>query len=237
MTQPITQAVIMAAGRGTRLRPLTDSCPKPLLPVAGRPIMEWTVRQLPDYVRDVIVVVGYRGDMIRDYFGDTWNGRRFRYVDQAELNGTADAVRRCQPYLNRHFLVLNGDDLYRSTDIRQLAELPHDEAMLVHWLPQAGRFGTVTVDDAQRIRTLAGRETADQPGWVNIGVYRLSVDFFDYQPVQLTASAEYGLPQTLMSLAADKPVAAVPADFWIPIATPADLAAAEQSLQTANPLA
>ena len=106
------KAVIFAAGLGTRLRPLTDSIPKPLIDVGGKPILRHTLEALPSAVDDVIVVTGYMGEMIRKELGSS-----VRTVEQTELLGTYDALLRAHPLLDdAPFLALNGDDLYDTTD-------------------------------------------------------------------------------------------------------------------------
>src|SRR5207244_10787800 len=88
--------VVLAGGLGTRMRPLTETVPKALVPVAGRPFLDWQLRLLAEEgVRDVVLCVGYRGDMVRAFAGDgsAW-GLRLRWVDEGrELLGTAGALR------------------------------------------------------------------------------------------------------------------------------------------------
>src|SRR5688572_19932255 len=100
------QAVIMAAGLGTRLRPHTLTTPKPMLSVAGRPILEWTFASLPPEVDEVVLVVNYLKDKIVGHFGDSWQGRKISYVEQTELRGTGDALSRCRAILSGKFLVM-----------------------------------------------------------------------------------------------------------------------------------
>src|SRR3989338_10703547 len=86
------QAVILAAGKGTRMLPLTETRPKPMQMVAGKNLIEWKLEALPDAVSDVIIVIGHQGELIKEYFGDSWKGRLIRYATQKELNGTAGAL-------------------------------------------------------------------------------------------------------------------------------------------------
>ena len=76
------QAVIMAAGEGRRMRPLTLELPKPLIKVAGKPILEHILDALPPEIDEVILVVGYKADMVKQHFGDSYHGRHIRYVYQ-----------------------------------------------------------------------------------------------------------------------------------------------------------
>ena len=103
----------MAGGLGTRLRPLTDEVPKPLLPIGGRPILELILRQLRDAgVDEVYVSLGYKGDLIRSYFADGQRlGLRVRYVDEHTPLGTAGALGYVKHEVQGPLLTMNGDIL------------------------------------------------------------------------------------------------------------------------------
>src|SRR5215467_4521998 len=106
-------AIILAAGLGTRLRPHTLTTPKPLLPVRGRPILDWALGALPLSVDRVLVVVNYLADQIEAYLRKQTYFPECEAVVQEQPRGTGDAFRCCQSKLRSDkFLVLNGDDLY-----------------------------------------------------------------------------------------------------------------------------
>src|SRR5947209_8337619 len=105
-------AIILAAGLGTRLRPHTLTTPKPLLPVRGRPILDWGLGALPRSVDRVVVVVHYLADQVEAYLRGQHRFTEWQTVLQEQPRGTGDALRQCQPHLRSdRFLVLNGDDL------------------------------------------------------------------------------------------------------------------------------
>ena len=85
-------AVILAAGKSTRTHPLTVTRPKPLLPILNRPILSYHLDALQGLVDAVVLVIGYRGDMIRDHYGSSYEGMALRYVKQPEPRGTGDAI-------------------------------------------------------------------------------------------------------------------------------------------------
>ena len=116
------QAVILAAGEGKRLRPFTEHLPKPMILVQGRPILEYVIAALPEAVDEAIVVVGYKGETIKDYFGNTiWN-KRITYVEDVAPKGTGYALQAARPYLqDDFFLLLNGDDLYHPEDLQAIS--------------------------------------------------------------------------------------------------------------------
>src|SRR4051812_37303114 len=133
-------AILLAAGLGPRLRPHTLTTPKPLLPVRGRPILDWALGALPRGVDRVIVVVHYLAEQIEDYLRTQRHFRDWVAVPQGEPRGTGDALRRCREQVQSdRFLVLNGDDLYGAADLADLASRP--AGLLVHPVDEPRRFG------------------------------------------------------------------------------------------------
>lgn len=124
----ITQAVILAAGLGTRLRPLTDTCPKPMLPINGVPLLEHLVMLLKGQgITDFIFNVHYLPEKVKDYFGD---GSRFgvsvRYSDETlELLDTGGALKKVEPLLDDNFLFMYGDQLH-AFDFAPAINLHHE---------------------------------------------------------------------------------------------------------------
>ena len=100
------QAVILAAGKGLRLRPFTEHHPKPLIPVAGKALIEYTLESLPDSISEIIIVVGYLANQIKDHLGDEWHGKPIKYVVQETLQGTGDALLQAKPLVEQNFLVV-----------------------------------------------------------------------------------------------------------------------------------
>ena len=224
------QAIIMAAGLGTRLRPHTLTTPKPMLPVLGRPILERTFAILPPQVDEVIVVVGYLKEKIIEHFGAAWGRRRVVYVEQKELLGTGHAVHACKHLLHDRFIVLNGDDLYAAEDVATIAS--HDLAVLAHETKVTGRYGAFRTDANGAMTGIIEGAEVEPGGLVNAGLYALDQRFFDYPLVAIKDGAEFGLPQTIVSVAADHQIAVVRATFWMPIGYPEDLEKATRVLES-----
>ena len=143
MNEP-RQAVLMAAGLGTRLWPLTLTTPKPMLKVAERPLLSYSFQALPPSVEEVIVVVGYLKEKVMAYFGDQWHGRRVTYVEQTELKGTGHALASCRHLLKDRFYVLNGDDLYAAEDLLAMAQ--HELAILAKVATEPCFIGALRTD-------------------------------------------------------------------------------------------
>ncbi len=226
------QVIILAAGRGKRLRPLTDVTPKPLIMVRGKSILERTLAVLPDVIDEVIVVVSYLGDQVRERFGDRHNDRPIRYVNQGELAGTAGALWAAKELLRpEKFLVLNGDDLYRREDLERL--LGEDLALGVHHTRRIA-IGTLGVAREENGNFSGIGYASETELWQGVpvitGAYILDHRFFTYKPFKIE-NAEYGLPHTIAAMAGDHAIRVVPMDFWHPINTHEHLKLAEELLQ------
>src|SRR4051794_6772630 len=133
-------AILLAAGLGTRLRPHTLQTPKPLLPVRGRPILDWALGALPPAVDRVLVVVHYLAEQLEAYLKTQTHFSEWQSILQEEPRGTGDALRACRERLRSdHFLVMNGDDLYGAADLASLARCP--AGVLVQPVDEPRRFG------------------------------------------------------------------------------------------------
>jgi len=225
------QSVILAAGKGTRMGELTKDTPKPMLRVQGKPLLEHHLGFLPDAVDEVIFVIGYLGEQIRAYFGDEWQGRKIRYVEQLELNGTAGAIHQVKDLIHGKFLVTMGDDFYVKEDLERLAAYPL--AILGRRFDDAAAFGIMTKDENDNLLAVVERPHGFVSGLVNTAAYALTPEFFTYELVRISET-EYGLPQTLAVMAKDVPVKVVEANGWCPVGKPEDIAVAERFIVEAE---
>src|SRR5262245_57571344 len=163
-------AVILAAGLGTRLRPHTLHTPKPLLPVRGRPILDWLIGALPGTVDRLVVVVHYLADQVEHYLRGQTHVREWTTVFQDQPRGTGDALRRCQDRIQSdRFLVLNGDDLYGAADLAALAGCP--AGVLVHVVAEPRRFGITFLMADGTLDTLIEKPDLGGPRLANTGAY------------------------------------------------------------------
>jgi bifunctional UDP-N-acetylglucosamine pyrophosphorylase/glucosamine-1-phosphate N-acetyltransferase len=210
-------AIILAAGLGTRLRPHTLTTPKPLLPIRGRPILDWTLGALPRSVDRVLVVVNYLAEQVEDYLRGQGHFKDWVAVRQAEPRGTGDALRCCRDQLrSERFLVMNGDDLYGAADLAALAEQP--AGLLVGPVDEPRRFGIAFLRPDGTLERLVEKPDLEGRRLANAGVYLFPRDVFD---TTLTKSArgEYEITDYVTALAARRPVSVVEARFWLPIGT------------------
>jgi NDP-sugar pyrophosphorylase family protein len=221
------QAVLFAAGRGSRMGALTDTIPKPMLEVAGKPLLQHKIEALPASVDEVIIVVGYHGHVVQQYFGGEFNDRRIFYVEQENpTGGTAEALWKAKEILRGEFLVMNGDNIYSKEDMQALIDTP-DWAAAVQEMDAIATARTVIENGLVKDIVENSGHTGEK-GYANIGLYKLDTRIFNYTPVpKAPGSTELGLPQTMLTAAHDINIHAVPATFWFEIKSPDSLEKAQ----------
>lgn len=222
-------SIIMAGGKGTRMRPLTNTIPKPLLAVQGRPILEWTLQTLRPCSDRVIVVVNYLKEQVEAFMAAQTLFEDYVLVEQLpEPLGTGHAVQCCRPHLRSDaFMVLNGDDLFNAGAVEALAAT--SAGLLTVERDDASKWGVVVTDEHDQVLRLHEKPPEGlypPPVRVNVGAYKMSQRIFDYD-LPLSARGEYELTDYLTYLASVETVQAVPTPFWYPIGNPEDLANAQ----------
>lgn len=210
-------AVLLCAGLGTRLRPHTLTTPKPLLPVQGRPILDWTLGALPQAVSRVIVVVHYLAEQISDYLCKQRHYRDWVTVPQGEPRGTGDALRKCRDHIRSdRFLVLNGDDLFGAADLAELASCP--AGVLCAEVAEPRKFGIAFLKPDGTLEKLVEKPDLDGPRLANTGAYLFPRIVFDIE-LKLSPRGEYEITDYVSTLAARQPFHVIRARFWYPIGT------------------
>ncbi|KKT81165.1 MAG: hypothetical protein A3B07_03025 [Candidatus Yonathbacteria bacterium RIFCSPLOWO2_01_FULL_43_27] len=222
------QAIILAAGRGTRLAPLTNTIPKPLIPVQGRPILEHIIKALPPQIDEVIIVVGYKGDALKKYFGTYYDQRKITYADQGEIMGTYGALCSAKQYIHSgSFLVMGADDIQDKEALEKMIILPLAFGIQVKKLPSRNYL----IVDVEKERVRGFRRPTEKefenPQPLATGTYILDERLWDYSPVEV-AGGEYGLPQTIVPMLQDYKFQAVEMPYWVQINSHDELAEAEQ---------
>lgn len=210
-------AVILAAGLGTRLRPHTLQTPKPLLAVQGRPILDWGLAALPPAVDRVVVVVHYLADQVEAYLRTQKHIRQWTTVFQKKPQGTGDALRNCRSQLtSERFLVVNGDDLYGAADLAALSQYP--AGLLVQNVDQPRRFGIAYLKPDGTLEKLVEKPDLDGRYPANTGAYLFPKHVFEIE-LKLSPRGEYEITDYVSALSARGPFHVVEAKFWLPIGT------------------
>jgi bifunctional UDP-N-acetylglucosamine pyrophosphorylase/glucosamine-1-phosphate N-acetyltransferase len=223
------KAVILAAGEGVRMRPLTLKKPKPLLEVGGKPLLYHLISKLPEEVDNLVIVVGYLGDQIKNYCGDKFLGRTVEYVEQENPRGTYHALSLCQPYIHggkdNRFFVFYADDLLDETTIKKATE--YELALIVKEVENPKRFGVVTLNDDGSIKEIIEKPENPQSNLALTNGLLLDYKIFQYPPLS-TVKGEYYLSTAVAEMAKHHKIMAIKANFWFPLGTPADLEKAEK---------
>ena len=207
----MNKAVLLAAGRGTRMRDLTEALPKPMLEVRGKPVLQHIVEGLRDNgLTSLLVVVGWRADVVKDFFG---NGSKFgvaiQYETQTVQDGTGRVVALARNFVGDDaFLLSYGDILVAPDNYRRISEALNDaEAVIsVKRSDDVSQGGAVFVNDKFELTDLREKPKPGEPTspWYNAGVYAFRPGIFDYiEKLDPSPRGEYELTDAIRNLALD----------------------------------
>lgn len=225
------QCVILAAGKGTRLKPLTDNLPKPLVQVAGKTLLDHIVSSLPSAVDELIIVTGYLEDQIKAHCGTEFHGRKVTYVTQVEQKGTGDALWLCRDFLKGRFLFMFADDLHGPQDIARATS--YTRSMLTLTTDNPERFGIVVRHPDGTLAEMIEKPEHPPSNLASTGVMVLDTNIFKFALTKET-NGEFYLTDVIAEYAKDYPIAVVEQNLWIPIGYPEDIAKAEAILSSLN---
>lgn len=228
--------IIMCAGRGTRLRPLTDTTPKPLIPIHGKGSLEYTLDALPPEITRIILVVGYLSEKIKERIGNEYLHKPVVYVTQPALDGTGGCLRQVKqqvPDLSERFLVVSGDDVYDRQDLAALVAMPRALLALEYVAATDDTKDAWKTDSNGRLLELY-RPAAGDRVYMNTGAYVLDQRWFETEPILVPGKKdEWSLPHAIpQMIEAGNEVSAVTATSWLPLNTREDLTIAEEVLKS-----
>lgn len=220
------QAVVLAAGEGTRMRPLTENTPKPMLPVADRPLVAHTAdTAIAAGADELIFVVGYEADAVREFFGDSYGGVPVAFAVQEEQLGTADAVNAASEYLEGPFAVLNGDNLYDEASLSDLFDAA--PAIGAYTVPNPSSYGVLSTDGDQVTEIV--EKPADPPTELaNAGAYVFPSEARDWLEVEMSERGEREITDVLTRVVDTHNVTPVEVDRWLDVGRPWELLAANE---------
>jgi len=218
------KAVILAAGKGTRMRPLTNDTPKPLLPVADKSIIEHNIDLIEDEVDEIIIVAGY---MIEE-FEKKFKGREnIVIVEQEEALGTAHAALQAKEFIDSKTVIMNGDDIYGE---KALEALKKNSAVLASRVDDPEKFGVFELRDG-KIKGMIEKPDNPPSDLVNIGFYVVQSEFFDLlENVEKSERGEYEITDGINEYLGTHNVDFVEADKWLPCSYPFQLIEASKEV-------
>ncbi len=220
------KAVVLAAGEGTRIRPLSAALPKPMLPVADRPLVAHTVDAAIDAgAEEVVLVIGYEAGAVREYFGETYRGVPIAYAVQAERAGTADAVDAASAHLDGPFVVLNGDNLYEPAAIARLFSAA--PAICAIEVEDPSNYGVLTVADGAVTGIV--EKPADPPTTLaNAGAYAFPAEARKWLDVPPSERGEREITDVVARTIETCEVTPVTLERWMDVGRPWELLAANE---------
>lgn len=221
------QAVILVAGKGTRMRPLTDDMPKPLIQVAGVPLIEHVLSFLPEAIDEVILVLGYKGHMIEEHLGRHHQGRAMHYVWQHEQKGTAHALEQARHLLKDSFLLMYGDDIIDRESVERAIQ--HKSCLLAYEHEDPRAFGVIVQNEDGTLRTIVEKPEHPPTNLVSAAGIVLHTDLFDYYR-DWPEGKEMCIPDALDKYAKDHPVHIERLTTWHPVNSLEQLQEAERAL-------
>ncbi|MCK5772841.1 MAG: NTP transferase domain-containing protein [Thermoplasmata archaeon] len=228
------KALVLAAGKGVRMGPLTENRPKPMLPVAGKPFLEHTVNALKEAGIDhIVILTGYHGGVIKDHFGDgsKW-GVKIDYLVQPERLGTANAVGMAREMMTEDFLCLNGDVIVTHSLVASMIEnfgKYGRSLMSLIEVEDVSRYGMVKVK-GDIVEAIVEKPRDRARGLINGGIYLFKRNIFEaIERTPLSSRGEYEITHSLQLIMEKEEVGCmVPDAEWVDIGSPWDLLRAHE---------
>ena len=226
----IDKALILAAGKGTRMWPLTDNTPKPLLPLCGVPIIRRQIDELKKIgVKNIYILIGYQMKEISDYLGDGGEyGVKIEYIVQAELKGTGHAILQAEGKIKGKFYCINGDTTIDRNNLEKMDENSDSTYMMVTKVSDATRFGVVNSKKGKLVSIVEKGMSGE--AMINAGQYVFSDKIFDsIKKIRESKRGEYEITDALQAIA-DKVKVVEYDGFWKDIGCPWDLITANENI-------
>lgn len=173
------KAIILAGGRGKRLRPITDYVPKPLVPIKNVPIIEWQIKYLKKFgITDVIICTGYKQELIENYLDSKKLGIKIKFSIEKTPLGTGGAIKKAGKLIqDKSFIVINGDTI-TNIDLKKLVVKQNSIAAI----ELRTKFGVLETNDDKITKFKEKKEISDL--WMNAGIYHLQKDMLKDLPTQ-----------------------------------------------------
>ena len=199
------KAIILSAGEGSRMRPLTLTKPKTMLPVAGKPIIQYNIESLRDNgITDILLIVRYKEEMVRNYFGDGSDfGVNIFYKTQKDFLGTANAISYGEDFIDDSIIVLNGDLILDDEIIHEIIKkynyLTPDTLMLLTEVEDPSAFGVVEIENGN-IKSIVEKPKREEApsNLVNAGIYIFNKDIFDkIRKTEISERGEYEITDSV----------------------------------------
>ena len=223
------QAIILAAGKSTRTYPLTLTRPKPLLKVANKTLLEHNLDNLNGIVDEVIIIVGYKKEMIKKFLRNKYKNLRIKYVVQQKQLGTGNALLTAEKYIKNEFISLSGDDIYSKKDFKNI--IKNKYSILAKKVENPQLFGVIAEKNKILIN-LIEKPKKFVSNLVNTGLYKLDKKIFSLiKKLKKSKRNEYELTDAIKDLSKVEKINCIISKYWIPVVYPLDLLKADRMLR------
>ena len=223
------KCVIMAAGEGKRMHPLTFSRPKVMMPIGNKPILEWNLLNAIDAgIKEFVLIVSYKSEMVRNYFG---NGSKWKvkieYVNQGEALGTAHAIGMVEKFVD-DFIVLSGDTIFGKQDIQNIVKKQNSMGLIE--IKDAKEYGIVETKENKVVKIF---EKTPEPftNIINAGIYHFNKKIFDIiKKTKKSPRGEYEITDSINMMLKKTPLHAIMIKEWRDVVYPWHLLDANEEI-------
>ena len=225
------QAIILAAGEGSRMRPLTSRLPKAMIPIAGKPLLEHIMLRAKEAgINKFVLIAGYGAEYIKEHFRDGSSfGVSIDYANQERQLGTGHALRSAEPFAEDRFLVLNGDVLPDVDSLKKIVQ-SEDQAVATIRIADPTRYGVFLIE-GDYLKSVVEKSLSPPSDMANTGIYQFSNEIFRaLRLVQLSKRGEYELTDGLNILALKEKIRIFQLKDWMEIGRPWDILDANEKL-------
>jgi NDP-sugar pyrophosphorylase family protein len=211
------------------MRPLTDTTPKPLIKVSGKPVLDHILAALPDEVTAIIIVTSYLEEQIKAYYGHEWGGRPVSYVTQENpAGGTGDAILSAKELITGRFMVLNGDDIHGAFALQQAVGQTNALISVRSSTPEL--FGVIEENEDGTLKGIVEKPAHPTSNLVYTGGFVAERSLLDCQS-EMSELNEVLVTDMLTIFAQTHPVEIIEQELWISVGYPEDIARAEEILK------
>lgn len=226
------QAVILAAGKSIRTYPLTLERPKPLLKIAGKTILEHNLDALMNIknkLKEILIVVGYKKEMIEKYFGNNHNGLNLKYIEQKEQLGTGHALMMASSHIKDSFILLMGDNIYSGKDVIECVR--HKNSILTARVDNPENYGIIAEKDGI-LMDIVEKPKNFVSNLISTASYVFDKKFLSYlDKIGKTERNEIEITDAIRLYSKKNKIKCVKSTLWIPIGCPSDLLEADKVLR------
>ncbi|WP_457613101.1 bifunctional UDP-N-acetylglucosamine diphosphorylase/glucosamine-1-phosphate N-acetyltransferase GlmU [Methanocaldococcus sp.] len=212
-------ALILCAGKGERLKPLTENRPKPMIPIAGKPILQHIIDKIEDLVDNIYLIVKYQKENIIGHFKDH---PKVKFLEQGKIDGTGEAVLTAKNHVKDEFLVINGDIVFEDT-LEQF--LKYKYAIAVKEVSDPKNFGVVVLDDKNNVIEIQEKPENPKSNLINAGIYKFDRKIFELiEKTEISKRGERELTDAIKLLIKEENVKGIKLNgYWNDVGRPWDI--------------